>query len=157
MNIVIDEVVNKYANMILQIAYQRTFNMTDAEDITQEVFIRLINNQEKIQNSEHLKAWLIRVTSNLCNDYNKSFWNKNTGALQENEIIFEEENINVFEKVKELTPPVYRDIVYLYFYQGYKIKEIAEILNMSKNTVSSALTRAKKKLKDVLEESDIYG
>ena len=65
MNIVIDEVVNKYSNMVLQIAYQRSFNISDAEDITQEVFIKLINNKEKIQSNEHLKAWLIRVTSNF--------------------------------------------------------------------------------------------
>ena len=65
MNIVIDEVVNKYSNMVLQIAYQRSFNISDAEDITQEVFIKLINNKEKIQSNEHLKAWLIRGTSNF--------------------------------------------------------------------------------------------
>lgn len=156
MNIVIDEVVNKYSNMVLQIAYQRSFNISDAEDITQEVFIKLIDNKEKIQSNEHLKAWLIRVTSNLCNDYNKSFWNRNTGKLEENDLILDEDNTYVFEEVKKLTPPIYRDIVYLYFYQGYKIKEISEILNMSMNTVSSALTRAKKKLKNILEESEIY-
>ncbi len=156
MNISIEEVVKKYSNMVLQIAYQKTFNMSDAEDITQEVFIKLIDNQEKIQNDEHLKAWLIRVTSNLSNDYNKSFWNKKTGELEENQNIMKDEDIGVFEEIKKLKPPVYRDIVYMYFYHGYKIKEIAEILNMNINTVSSALTRAKKKLKDILGEDKIY-
>ncbi len=156
MNISIEEVVKKYSNMVLQIAYQKTFNMSDAEDITQEVFIKLIDNKEKIQNDEHLKAWLIRVTSNLSNDYNKSFWNKKTGELEENQNIMKDEDIGVFEEIKKLKPPVYRDIVYMYFYHGYKIKEIAEILNMNINTVSSALTRAKKKLKDILGEDKIY-
>ena len=156
MNISIEEVVKKYSNMVLQIAYQKTFNMSDAEDITQEVFIKLIDNQEKIQNDEHLKAWLIRVTSNLSNDYNKSFWNKKTGELKENQNIMKDEDIGVFEEIKKLKPPVYRDIVYMYFYHGYKIKEIAGILNMNINTVSSALTRAKKKLKNILGEDKIY-
>jgi RNA polymerase sigma-70 factor (ECF subfamily) len=157
MNIKIEEVVNEYSNMVLQIAYQRAFNMSDAEDIAQEVFIKLIDNQEKIQNEKHLKAWLIRVTSNLSNDYNKLFWNKNVSELDETQSFVQDEELGVFDEVKKLTPPIYRDIIYLYFYQGYKIKEIAEILNMSMNTVSSALTRSKEKLKGILKEVEIYG
>lgn len=154
MKIIVEDVVNKYSDMILRITYQKAFNMSDAEDITQEVFIRLLNNQDKIQSEEHLKAWLIRVAVNLSNDYNKSFWNKNSGELDENTASIESENSYIFEELKKLTPPIYRDIVYLYFYEGYKIKEIAEILKMSQNTVSSALTRAKSKLKDILEEGE---
>ena len=75
MNIEARDVVEKYSNMLMQIAYQRTFNKSDSEDIVQEAFIKLVKNTNKIKDEEHLKYWLIKVTINLCNDYNKSFWN----------------------------------------------------------------------------------
>lgn len=157
MNILVEEVVNKYSNMVIQIVYQRVLNMNDAEDITQEVFLKLLDNQEKIKNDEHLKAWLIRVAINECNDFNKNYWNKNTDGLNEyDEICIEDDSKEVFEELKKLTPQMYRDILYLYFYQGYKIKEIAKIMNLSPNTVGSALTRAKEKMKKLLEEEKFY-
>ena len=147
----IEEIVEEYSNMIMQIAYQNTFNKTDAEDIMQEVFIKVIKNINKIETKEHLKAWIIRVTINLSKDYNKSFWNKNTTEMDENIAYFDEETKEVFKEIKKLKPE-YRNIVYLYYYQGYKINEISEILKMNQNTVSSNLTRARKELKNILEQ-----
>lgn len=151
MNIVSREVVEKYSSMLLQIAYQRTFNKSDSEDIVQDVFIKLIKNSNKIKDKEHLKYWLIKVTINLCNDYNKSFWNKNVTELDEELSQFDKEETFIFKEINKLKP-VHRDIIYLYYYQGYKIKEISIILNMKENTVSSNLTRAREKLKKILEE-----
>lgn len=73
MNIKIEEIVEKYSNMIIQIAYQNVFNKSDAEDITQEVFIKLMKKIGTFVSEEHMKAWIIRVTINLSKDYNKSF------------------------------------------------------------------------------------
>lgn len=154
MNIVAREVVEKYSNMLMQIAYQRTFNKSDSEDIIQDVFIKLIKNSNKIKDEEHLKNWLIRVTINLCNDYNKSFWNKNTTVLDEKLSDFDNEEILIFKEINKLKP-IYRDIIYLYYYQGYKIKEISIILKMKENTVSSNLTRAREKLKTILEDGGV--
>ena len=151
MNIVAKEVIEKYSNTLLQIAFQRTFNKSDSEDIVQDVFIKLIKNSNKIKDEEHLKNWLIRVTINLCSDYNKSFWNKNTTVLDEKLSDFDNEEILIFKEINKLKP-IYRDIIYLYYYQGYKIKEISIILKMKENTVSSNLTRAREKLKTILEE-----
>lgn len=157
MNIIAKDVVEKYANMLMQIAYQRTFNKSDSEDIIQETFIKLIKNSKKIKDEEHLKHWLIKVTINLCNDYNKSFWNKNTSGLDEELSQADEEETLIFKEINKLKP-VYRDIIYLYYYQGYKIKEISIILKMKENTVSSNLTRARESLKNILEEGgEIYG
>lgn len=156
MNISIEEIVERYSNMIMQIAYQNVFNKSDSEDITQEVFIKLIKNIEKFNNEEYMKAWIIRVTINLSKDYNKSFWNRNTIGIDENLKIFGEEYQNVFNEISKLKPK-YRNIVYLYYYQGYRINEIAEILSMNQNTVSSCLTRARKSLKEILNEGgEIY-
>ncbi len=147
----IEHLVQKYSSMVLQIAYQYSFNKSEAEDITQEVFIRLYNNIKKIKNEEHIKAWLIRVTINLSIDYNRNYWNKNTTSLDENYKYFDEETKDVFNELKKLTPE-YRNIIYLYYYQGYKISEISEILSMNQNTVSSYLNRARKELKHILEQ-----
>ncbi len=147
----IERLVQKYSSMVLQIAYQYSFNKSEAEDITQEVFIKLYNNIKKIKNEEHIKAWLIRVTINLSIDYNRNYWNKNTTSLDDNYKYFDEETKDVFNELKKLTPE-YRNIIYLYYYQGYKISEISEILSMNQNTVSSYLTRARKELKHILEQ-----
>lgn len=147
----IERLVQKYSSMVLQIAYQYSFNKSEAEDITQEVFIKLYNNIKKIKNEEHIKAWLIRVTINLSIDYNRNYWNKNTTSLDDNYKYFDEETKDVFNELKKLTPE-FRNIIYLYYYQGYKISEISEILSMNQNTVSSYLTRARKELKHILEQ-----
>ncbi|MBR0427857.1 MAG: sigma-70 family RNA polymerase sigma factor [Clostridia bacterium] len=151
MKVKIDELIEVYSNMILQIAYQNLFNKSDAEDVAQEVFIKLINTLDKLKNNEHIKAWLIRVTINLSKDYNKSFWNKNTTAIDEELKYFDEENQEVFKELSKLNPD-YRNIIYLYYYQGYRIAEISEILSMNQNTVSSYLTRARKEFKNILED-----
>ena len=147
----INELIDEYSNMIFQIAYQNLFNKSDSEDVTQEVFIKLINNLENLNNQKHIKAWLIKVTINLSKDYNKSFWNKNTTSIDEELKYFDKENQNVLKELSKLSYE-YRNIIYLYYYQGYKIKEISEILSMNQNTVSSYLTRARKELKHILEE-----
>ena len=147
----IERLVQKYSSMVLQIAYQYSFNKSEAEDITQEVFIKLYKNIRKIKNNEHIKAWLIRVTINLSIDYNRNYWNKNTTSLDDSYKYFDEETKDVFNEVKKLTPE-FRNIIYLYYYQGYKISEISEILSMNQNTVSSYLNRARKELKHILEQ-----
>ena len=154
MNVKIDELIEQYSNMILQIAYQNLFNKSDSEDITQEVFIKLMNNLHTLKSQKHIKAWLIRVTINLCIDYNRSSNNKTLPLLDQEISYFDEESTEVFKELAKLNPE-YRNIIYLYFYQGYKIKEISKILSMNKNTVSSYLTRAKKELKSILEDGGV--
>lgn len=151
MKIEIREIVEKYSTMLMQISFQRTFNKFDSEEIVQEVFIKLMKNSHKIDTEEHLKYWLIKVTINLCNDYNKSFWKKNITELDENQSEFDKEEVNLLKEISKLKPK-YRDVIYLFYYQGYKIKEISKILKMKENTVSSNLSRARESLKIVLEE-----
>ena len=148
----IEEVVNKYSKMVFQIAYQNCFIKSNAEDITQEVIIKLWKNMDKIKNEEHLKAWLIRVAINTSIDNNRSYQSKNEVALEENENgYFEKEEQEIFEELKKLKP-ISRNIIYLYYYQGYKIKEISKILKININTVNTNLARARKELKNILEE-----
>ncbi len=156
MDDLINGLVEKYSDMVLQIAYQHTFNKSDSEDITQEVFIKLVKKLEELKSEDYIKAWLIRVTINLCKDCNKSYWNQKTFELDEN-IGSKDEFSDVMEYVSKLKSK-YRDIIYLYYYQGYKINEIAKILSMNENTVSSSLTRARKELKEILTDGgEVYG
>ena len=145
MKVKINELIDEYSNMIYQIAYQNLFNKSDSEDVTQEVFIKLINNVENFKNKKHINK-----------DYNKSFWNKNTTAIDEELKYFDEESQSILRELSKLSYE-YRNIIYLYYYQGYKIKEISEILSMNQNTVSSYLTRARKELKNILQDGgEIY-
>ena len=156
MKIKIEELVNTYSKMIYQIAYQNCFNKSNAEDITQEVIIKLWKNIEKFKTEEHLKSWIIRVTINMSIDNNRYYKNKKETQLEENDdYYFEKEYHGLLEELKKLKP-IKRNIIYLYYYQGYKINEISKILNINANTVNTNLARAKKELKNILEEGGAY-
>ena len=120
--------------------------------MTQEVIIKLWKNAEKLKTEEHIKSWLIRVTINASIDSNRYYKNKKETTLEEKEnFYFEKEFQGLLEELKKLKP-ISRNIIYLYYYQGYKIKEISKILKINANTVSTNLTRAKKELKNILGE-----
>ena len=150
----INQLVEKYSDMIIRIAYQNSFNKSDSEDIMQEVFIKLMKNIENLgANEEYIKAWIIRVTINLSKDYNKKFWNRKVQLTNDDisNYYWEPEEIGILDELSKLKP-IYRNTIYLYYYEGYKIHEIAQILQLKENTVSSNLTRARKKMKEILEE-----
>lgn len=145
------KIVEKFSDMIFRIAYQNLFHINDAEDVVQDVFLKLLKQKDKCFNDyEHLKSWLIRVTINQCLDYKKSFFRKNTIPLEDFEIPYEQEERKVLEELYQL-PRDYRNILYLYYYEGYTIKEIAKILGKKQNTVNSKLTRGRNQLKKLME------
>ena len=113
-------------------------------------------NLENLKTEEHIKAWLIRVTINTSIDNNRSYqYKKETELSPNDDFYFEEEYQELTEELKKLKPES-RNIIYLYYYQGYKTKEIAQILNLNINTVSTNLARAKQQLKNILEEGGEY-
>lgn len=148
----IQNAVSKYLDTVLRIAYQNTQNQADAEDVAQEVFIKLMK-QPRFNDEGHMKAWLIRVTVNQCKDLKKSFWHRNTIAISDDRQAAEEPAQEVWAEIWKL-PKDYRNVIYLYYYEGYTVPEIAEILGRNVNTVSSWLTRARKSLKKILAEGD---
>ena len=144
------EIVEKYADMIYRIAYQKELNRYDAEDIVQDVFVKLLSNKSYFRDEEHMKAWLIRVTINLCINYNKSLARQKTVSVEQLDIPFTQQETGVLEELY-LLPEDERNILYLYYYEGYKIREIAKILRQKQNTINSKLTRARNKLKRIME------
>ena len=106
------------------------------------------------ENDEHLKAWLIRTTINKSVDLKKSFWFLRTEPITKSlAYTLDETDKSVLSELKKLSP-VYRDVIYLYYYEGYKINEIASITGVSINTASSRLKRARKKLGMILEGAE---
>lgn len=147
----IQKALQTYADMVVRIAFQNLRNQADAEDVLQEVFIRLLCSDTAFENDEHLKAWLIRVTINRCRDIARSAWLRKTVELNEAcDYAFDEEDRRLWDDLRTLPPP-YRNILYLYYFEGYALHEIAELTGESINTVNSRLQRARKKLKLVLE------
>lgn len=145
-----NKIVENYSDMIFRIAYQYLYNKYDAEDIVQEVFVKLLSRKVIFKDEEHVKSWLFRVTINQCLDYKKSLAKRSTVPIENMEIPFEHKEEGILEELQLLKEDE-RNILYLYYYEGYKIKEIAKILKQKQNTINSKLTRARKKLKEIME------
>jgi len=142
--------VDRYADTVYRIAYQNMQNAADAEDITQDVFVKCLEHRD-FNDEQHLKAWLIRVTINRCRDAHKSFWRRYKTTLTDDITAIDAECQHVFDELAKL-PPKQRNVLYLHCYEGYTIAEIAKILHANANTVGSWLNRAKKCLRQQLTE-----
>ena len=120
----------------------------------QDVFIDLLTKCPCPDDPEHLKAWLIRVTINKCRSLHRLAWHRKSVPLEECAELAQPEQSSVMEEIWQL-PETMRNVIYLYYYEDYTIAEIAKILGKNANTVSSTLQRARRKLRDILEEGEI--
>lgn len=143
------EAFNKYSDMVYRLAFARVKNKYDADDILQEVFLRFIKSKDKVNNEEHAKALLIRITINCSKSMLTSSWFKKTEALSENLSVTMPEN-DTLEAVLKL-PQKYRTVIHLHYYCGFSIEEIGKILDHNPSTVKSQLHRARMKLKTELK------
>ena len=147
-----DRLVKAYADTILRISYMYLKQTCDAEDICQNVFMKLLSGDYTFKNPAHEKAWIIRATINACKDYLRTYFWKRATILDDAYDIPspKEPESELLDLVMEL-PKNYRMSIYLHYYEGYPVGEIAEIMGKSENTVSSYLARGRKKLKTVRE------
>ena len=144
-------IVETYSDMLLRIALNRVRSLPAAEDIVQGVFERLMRRRPIFESREHEKAWLIRTAVNLCLTDLRAESRHGNLPLDENVATeFGEDTYEVLDAVQALPPPD-RYAVYLYYYEGYGIKDIGHLLKEPEGTVSSRLSRARKKLKALLE------
>lgn len=149
----VTDAVEKYADLLFRIAYQILENNADAEDAVQNAFLRLLC-ASPFDEEAHRKAWLIRVTVNLCKDLRKSAWYRKRTELSESSSAPSQEQQDVLDEIWKL-PARYRTVIYLYYYEEYTVSEISEILRRNKNTVASRLARARKMLKQILMDGGI--
>ena len=148
-----EAVVIKHENRIYRIALAITGNMSDAEDIVQEAFLRAYEKAPDFETEEYEKAWLTRVTVNLCNSRLRSPWRKRIVPILESYPATEPEQYELLEQIMTL-PPKYRTVIHLFYYERYSTKGISELTGQKESTVRSHLARARQKLKSVLKEDD---
>lgn len=146
-----EDIANRYIDMVYRLALSRTKSHEHAEDVTQDVFIKLMQNKKSFESEEHLKAWLLRVTINQTKDLLTSAWFKTTDALDENIKAPTDEKSDLYYAMFKL-PQKYRTVIHLHYYEGYHIEEIANIMKVSSGTVKSQLHRGREMLKNLLTE-----
>ena len=142
--------IDRYGDMIFRLAVTRVRNRSDAEDICQEVFLRWYTQKVPFESEEHEKAWLIRVTLNCTNTLLTSSWFKRTVPLPETLGIKERSESAVWSAVMSLSKAD-RTLIHLYYYEEYSTAEIAELTQTTEGTVRSRLSRARKRLKEILK------
>ncbi|QWT52921.1 RNA polymerase sigma factor [Eubacterium sp. MSJ-33] len=149
----IAQLVEMYASMIYRIAYTRMQNVTDAEDITQEVLLKYLKAGKTFRDEEHRKMWLIRVTVNTIKSSLTSAWRRHTVALDDvTEPSYQQPDLPVLKEKVEKLPERYRLPMYLYYYEELSVKEIAHVIKSTEGTVKSLLSRGRKMLRDELKE-----
>lgn len=159
-----DDAMRKYIPMVYAIALERLKNAADAEDITQEVFIRYFKADKTFESEEHRRFFLIRAAVNCSNSFAKSSWHRHRtlcdpddipGFSGENHEAAEESERKraVLEAVMKL-PDKYRTAVHLFYFEDLSIAEIAEVTCEKESTVKSHLSRAREKLKKLLKDEE---
>ena len=147
----ITEIYNRQVDTVYRVCYSFMKNVPEAEDMTQEAFLRLLSADIQFDNLRHEKAWLIVTASNLCKDSLKKWWRK-TENIDDHTALAGHEQMgrsDVMEALMSLNRD-YKTAVYMYYYEGYTTAEIAEHLNCPEATVRSRLSRARKQLKTLL-------
>ena len=154
-----EQLYAQYADDVLRMAYFYLADRHKAEDVCQDVFVKLYTHGHTIEPGKE-KAWLLRVTVNSCRDLWRGAWLRRVvlGAptldivpAQDETIEQREEKAELMRAVNKL-PAVFREAVLLHYYQGLGISEIAQMLDLPEGTISSRLSRARKKLEVLLKE-----
>ena len=153
-----EKAVSRYAESIYRVAFSFIHTKEDAEDILQNVFMKLLMHQKEFNDSDHLRRWLIRVAINECNSLWNSSWRKKV-ELKEfsqrdmtgNESLHNSEYEELYAALRTL-PPKLRIVIHLYYYEEYSTREIASLLHILEATVRTRLSRARKLLKNQLED-----
>ena len=156
----IERILKTYGDTIYRMAFIQVKNQDAADDIYQNVCMKLLKQNVYIEPEEHLKAWLLRTTIHCCKDYWKSSWIQRISwespseKEESYEAIKEEQGAGYITECVQRLPEKYRTIIHLYYYEEYSQKEIAEMLRMKENTVASRLARGREKLKKMLEKEE---
>jgi len=149
------EALAAYGDMVYKLAFARTKNSADAEDVFQEVFLRYITAGVSFESEEHRKAWLIRVTVNCSNKLFASAFRRRGVPLEEAAPLSVdapscEDESGVLAAVQRLPLP-YRTVVHLFYYEDLSIRQICEALHKKEGTVKSQLNRARAMLQKELK------
>lgn len=149
--------VKKYIDTVFRLAFSYLKNREDADDVVQNVFLKLYRQKRAFDSEDHIKHWLIRVTVNECKSLLRAPW-RQTESFEDYAATLSFQNPErsaLFYAVMAL-PKKYRLPIYLYYYEGYSTADLAEILRIPKGTVCVNLKRGREMLKKSLQEAESY-
>lgn len=149
----IENILQKYADTVYRIAFARTKNAHDAEDILQEVFMRFIRRAPVFENEEHEKAWFIRVAVNCSKTLLASPWRNRVSEEKTDTPFFDTEKSEVWYAVASL-PEKMRVVIHLFYYEDMSVAEISAATGKSIPSVKTTLHRGRQKLKEILTEEE---
>lgn len=155
----LNDVYDKYADMLYHLSLSHMQSREDAEDVVQEVFCKYYAKNPVFADATHEKAWFIRVTVNQCHDQLRHRKLRTYTPLHEIEEIsvstgiYDETALDVMQLLSHL-PEKYRIIVILHYLEGFSVEEVAKILSLGRSAVKMRLARARKLLQDKLSMED---
>lgn len=163
----LEKVMIEYGNELVRLAFSYVKDTETAKDMVQNTFIKCYKNLDSFRFDAQIKTWLYRITINECKDYLKS-WNykmvqvksfinetaKSILPSTERTVIDKYNNEEIKDTIFSL-PKVYREVVYLYYYESLNTGEIAQVLDISVNTVKTRLRRAKQRLEPMIKEAGL--
>ena len=160
----LEELMHAYGNEVLRLAFTYVKDYALAEDMFQEVFIKVNANLTGFRGEASLKTWILRITVNTCKDYLKSAYHKRVGFFDEEDTIPDEKNTAdaAIEKMEAARirsalcnlPEKYREVLVCLYFEDFSVSQTAQILGISEGTVKSRLSRGRDKLRNYLEESE---
>lgn len=151
----VEEIIEEYADMVYRIAYVQMKQKSDAEDVFQEVFLRLVRYIDTLKGEEHVKPWLIRVTINCCHKQYNSAWRKKSVAMADEQfaeevLVKDDEVEDVLEACWEL-PEAQRIVIHLFYLEGYSVRDISQMLEQSESAIKTRLSRARETLRTLMK------
>lgn len=148
----IENIINLYGDLLYRTGIMILGNPQDVQDVLQEVMLKVLQKMPEFHDSEHEKAWLLRVTINLCKDMLRFRFRHQYIQIDELEIeAVDTDDRQLLQEILQL-PPRWRIVLLLHYVEGYSLKEIADILSVSENAVKKRMQRAKAGLKKKLQE-----
>jgi RNA polymerase sigma-70 factor, ECF subfamily len=161
-SVTIEEMVDRYGEDVWKLVFSYVRQEQAADDLTQEIFIKLYKKMDTFAGHSTLRTWIWRVAINHCKDYLNSWYKRkvfpeenghfqmmSSGSSVEGTVIQKDEDRQLEEVVLEL-PLKYREIIYLFYYEECSIKEVSFLLGVKENTVKTRLRKAKQLMKERL-------
>ena len=151
----IENIINLYGDLLYRTGIMILGNPQDVQDVLQEVMLKVLQKMPEFHDSEHEKAWLLRVTINLCKDMLRFRFRHQYIQIDELEIeAVDTDDRQLLQEIIQLSSS-WRIVLILHYVEGYSLREIADILSVSENAVKKRMQRAKKALRAKLEEGGI--
>ena len=147
------QILDTYGDTILRYAYSYLHNQSDTEEVLQDTLIQFLKTRPVFESDEHEKAWLLRVAGNLCKNRLKYNRLRQTDELREELIAEQREDLSFIWDALQALPVQYREVIHLFYREGYSTREISQILGRKEATIRSDLSRGRGKLKELLKEA----